>query len=335
MKISKAEMKDILVKMMEKYRLAAPAFNEKNDGSKGVLDFLELKDINNIVMDDRIPYKSPKEFFFPRCEKLFSFREGEVIAGLARDTKNSAVIFGVKPCDLEALDVLAKIFSQGKFADPYIAAHFENHLIIGVGCQEKKPGCFCDRLHVDMKNYSNKCDLFLAIDNDGDYYPAYVSEKGMKAFKYFIPELKAGGHAASLTYDKPLLSLAHDDLQAFETINWESLSETCLACGLCTFICPVCHCFNFKDVDEGGAACRYRIWDSCMFPKFTLHASGHNPRASKTERYRQRVLHKFVYVPQIIGKTACTGCGRCVRSCPAGMDIQKVVEGVAELTNSI
>jgi len=75
-------------------------------------------------------------------------------------------------------------------------------------------------------------------------------------------------------------------------------------------------------VEHNNAANRYRIWDSCMYSKFTLHASGHNPRESKAERFRQRVLHKYVYVPKNTGAIACTGCGRCIRSCPAGMDIR-------------
>jgi ferredoxin len=68
-----------------------------------------------------------------------------------------------------------------------------------------------------------------------------------------------------------------------------------------------------------------------MYPKFTLHASGHNPRATIKERYRQRILHKYLYVKKNTGLTACTGCGRCIRSCPVGMNIKKVVEGVMEV----
>lgn len=67
-----------------------------------------------------------------------------------------------------------------------------------------------------------------------------------------------------------------------------------------------------------------------MFPKFTLHASGHNPRASKKERVRQRVLHKYLYLKQNHGLTGCTGCGRCLRSCPAGMNIKIIISKIME-----
>ena len=116
----------------------------------------------------------------------------------------------------------------------------------------------------------------------------------------------------------------------FDKIDWVKYTDICQGCGLCTFICPTCHCFEFKDVDENGSVCRYRNWDSCMFPKFTVHASGHNPRASIKERYRQRVLHKYSYIPKNFGYVSCTGCGRCIRSCPAGVNIRSIVEGITE-----
>ena len=66
---------------------------------------------------------------------------------------------------------------------------------------------------------------------------------------------------------------------------------------------------------------RVKIWDCCAFATFTLHASGHNPRPEQAARYRQRVLHKFVYFAERFGAPLCVGCGRCVRLCPVGQDI--------------
>jgi len=75
---------------------------------------------------------------------------------------------------------------------------------------------------------------------------------------------------------------------------------------------------------------RLKSWDSCCLPIFTRHASGHNPRATRGARYRQRVMHKFAYYVDKFGVTACVGCGRCSVSCPIDMNICTVVAGVAE-----
>jgi len=326
MTITKSNMKEILTKIMNKYRLIAPA--SRQDGK--VIEFMEISDPNTIITDDHTAYKSPKDFFFPSCEKLLTYGESTATPHISQD---KTVIFGMRPCDLEALARVAKIFTTGTFGDPYFSAHLENSLLVGVGCREKKPGCFCERLAVDKK-HSDKCDLFLE-DLGDEYQVQYVSEKGRSWLSSFIDLAHFENRTVSTenvddTGHENILALPKDTARAFEEINWDAITETCISCGLCTFICPTCHCFDFKDVKENGADCRYRVWDSCMYPKFTLHASGHNPRASKAERFRQRVLHKYVYVPQNTGEIACTGCGRCVRSCPAGMNLPQIVGQIME-----
>jgi ferredoxin len=58
---------------------------------------------------------------------------------------------------------------------------------------------------------------------------------------------------------------------------------------------------------------------------FTVHGTGHNPRPSKTERVRQRFMHKLKYIPlKQDGTKGCTGCGRCVVMCPVNIDIRSV-----------
>jgi ferredoxin len=76
---------------------------------------------------------------------------------------------------------------------------------------------------------------------------------------------------------------------------------------------------------------RLRSWDSCMFYQYSLEASGHNPRPTRLDRYRNRVGHKFSYFPEKYdGQFSCTGCGRCVRSCPVSIDIRRAVAGLKE-----
>ena len=70
-----------------------------------------------------------------------------------------------------------------------------------------------------------------------------------------------------------------------------------------------------------------RNWDSCMFPLFTIHGTGHNPRGTKLHRVRQRFMHKLkYYVDKYDVGIQCVGCGRCVRSCPVNIDIRRVCD---------
>ena len=337
--ISKDEIKNILKGLMKQKTLVAPVYNGKK------IDYLPVTDVNDIVFTDELPYKSPKELFFPRYEKIITFKDGDAAAEIP---KEQSVLFGARPCDLEALEIMKIIFTEGKFKDPFFEERYNNTLIIALGCMAKKPGCFCDERETDM-GYCDKCDLFLMPKSTEAEKPLqafelfeilYVSEKGREALKQYIPDLeKLENTKRKFTPAKTLSIETTDSSSAdeksveedlFNKVDWEKTVETCQGCGMCTFICPTCHCFMFKDVDEGNSACRYRNWDSCMFPKFTLHASGHNPRTAKHERYRQRIAHKYLYVKKNFGQIACTGCGRCVRACPAGMNIKTIVEGIME-----
>ncbi len=313
--VSKDALRALLAALAKERTLVGPVDTGK------IVEF-RVAAPDEILLDDRVSYKSMKEFYFPQSEKLMTFGEEG-----ARESAppEGAVIFGARPCDCEALRMLQAVFEGGRYADPFFQRRLDANLLIGVGCEEKKPGCFCDEVGVD-KGFSDFCDILLVPEGEG-YALAHLSDKGRAALQS-CPDT-AGlacdeGRKASVPPATLKLDPATEEADLFDAVDWQKLTFACQGCGMCTYICPTCHCFEFKDVTEGTEVSRYRLWDSCIYPKFTLHASGHNPRAKRHERYRQRVLHKYLYIPQNTGFPACTGCGRCLRACPAGVNIRTI-----------
>ena len=130
----------------------------------------------------------------------------------------------------------------------------------------------------------------------------------------------------------PLADLSPDVFGAdktdefFNAPEWKELSQSCLGCGTCTFVCPTCQCYDIKDFNTGNGIKRFRCWDSCMYSEFTRMAHGNN-RLTQLERFRQRFMHKLVYYPtNNDGLFSCVGCGRCLSSCPISMNIVKVMK---------
>ncbi len=107
--------------------------------------------------------------------------------------------------------------------------------------------------------------------------------------------------------------------------RWADLAMRCISCGTCTYVCPSCYCFSINDSIVESKGERYRCWDNCFNPLYTEETSGHNPRAKKANRFRNRFSHKFWYYPDKYDSLLCSGCGRCIVNCPTRIDIREVI----------
>ena len=86
---------------------------------------------------------SPKKFFLPSEEVLMRFdAEENGVTDFAIDLK-PRVLFGVHPCDINALNRLDLVYKDCAYPDPYYTKRRENTLIVGLGCMPG-PACFCN-----------------------------------------------------------------------------------------------------------------------------------------------------------------------------------------------
>ncbi|MGM0453964.1 MAG: 4Fe-4S dicluster domain-containing protein, partial [Thermodesulfobacteriota bacterium] len=150
-----------------------------------------------------------------------------------------------------------------------------------------------------------------------------VADNGQSAIETMETEAESKIKSSVNTDNLKKQSLV--DLHEAEQAIWNPEAFACINCGTCTYACPTCWCFDVQDETFGKSGVRIRNWDSCMYPIFSLHASGHNPRGTKVGRVRQRFMHKLkYYVDKYDSGIQCTGCGRCVRLCPVNIDIRRI-----------
>jgi ferredoxin len=121
-------------------------------------------------------------------------------------------------------------------------------------------------------------------------------------------------------------------IKMFESSIWNDISDPCIGCGTCTYICPTCYCYDINIEKHGQQGSEFRTWDSCMFSEYTQMAGGHNPRPSKRERLRNRFMHKLAYFYDRYGQLLCAGCGRCISNCPVHIDISSFIDRVKEVS---
>ena len=259
-----------------------------------------------VSLDTLKTVKSAKDFFFPQSETMMKFRmEGKSIEiDDIRGEVAPFVLFGVRACDYRSFAILDKVF-LGDPVDTFYKARREAGIIVTMSCSRPEESCFCTVFGIDPTEPAGDVTCHVA----GDYlYFTFNTEKG-KALEGIVKSL---GEEAD---DAP---------------DWKDLSEACLGCGTCTFVCPTCQCFDIRDFKTNNGVMRFRCWDSCMYKDFTQMAAA-NSRTTQLQRYRQRFMHKLVYFPsQYDGTYSCVGCGRCVNKCPQKLNIVKVIKRLGE-----
>jgi sulfhydrogenase subunit beta (sulfur reductase) len=278
---------------------------------------------------------SIKEFFFPRWEALFSFRRAgatvEIVGGEA-EAVAPLVVFAARPCDAGSLEILDRVFNWDS-ADSSWNARREAGTVVVVGCRKADEYCFCTSVGGSPASRAG-ADVFLAPAAGDEYLVEAVTPKG-EAFvkeyaKHFAPS--HGAKAIELAVPKRFEAggIAKALEGKFNSDLWREASERCLGCGVCTYSCPTCHCFDIQDEADGESGARLRGWDSCSFALFTKHTSGHNPRGDRSSRRRQRIMHKFAYYGALFGVISCTGCGRCARMCPVDLGVEETLRKIVE-----
>jgi len=111
---------------------------------------------------------------------------------------------------------------------------------------------------------------------------------------------------------------------------WGQESRQCVGCGACTNICPTCYCLILNEEGGSDRFVKVRSYDSCQWQGYARVAGGASPRPRMRQRFRNRYLCKFLYMPSNFQTLGCTGCGRCTEACPGQIDFRAVVRDVLE-----
>lgn len=289
---------------------------------------------------------SLKGFLFPQTEKMMSFQYrgcGDVSITTAETEPEKQVIFGARSCDLAGIGALDPVF-EGKFPDPQYINRRENTLLVGLGCRRAGPTCFCKSFHIDPQACEGADVALLELE---DCFTVEArTERGRVLLEGIKPllanadpaiaarRLNDAGAALDRTFSELPDPAGIKEIldHHFELPYWDEIAPRCIGCGICTYICPTCHCFDIFDFTRGKPdGSRFRCWDSCMYPDFTRMAGGHNPRPGKKERVRNRFMHKLKYHLDRYTVGGCTGCGRCVAMCPVNLDIRQIIKDIKNL----
>jgi len=260
------------------------------------------------------------------------------------------VVAGARGCDLVALQLVDKVQTEGDFADPFYKLRRDKMLIIGADCTECGKSCFCNLL--GAKPWPEKgFDISLSKIQGG-----YLVEAGSPRGERHIKEsrdlfgeprdqqmrmreeirIKVVKDLEAQNRDYPKTEKMPEIIREFLADDiWDEIAARCVECGACTNICPTCYCFLLSDQKAGRSHFqRVFAWDSCQVTGYARMAGMLNPRPRLSDRVKHRYYHKYDYLVLSHGAIYCTGCGRCIDTCSASIDMRDAFRKVAEKTRS-
>ncbi|MBE6665144.1 MAG: 4Fe-4S ferredoxin [Ruminococcaceae bacterium] len=335
LKCSLDKIQNLFAEISKSAKLYLPV--DGTDGSASYGEWSEGVEWSNALNTT----KSPKDFFFPQTEDLMAFKTAgkniEIID--TRKESEDFVVFGVRACDAKSFDILDRVFLSEP-QDSFYAMKRKHGIIVTTACTRPSETCFCQAFGIDaaapagdISTWKTEDALYLQANTEKG--TALIASLGALLEECTDDAVNAQKEKTAAVMAKlPLQNLPTDAFgggktqELFNNPAWDELSQSCLGCGTCTFVCPTCQCYDIKDFNTGNGVLRYRCWDSCMYSEFTRMAHGNN-RLTQKERFRQRFMHKLVYYPENNdGIFGCVGCGRCLAKCPISMNIVKVMKKI-------
>jgi len=312
---------------------------------EGTCLFGEVTSSKEVVTDYLLPQNTYKDFIFPKEEQVFTYirrPEGGYALTAPPRAYPETVVLGGRPCDAAGIAVsLKSVFSGAKWGheDGMFLDRLAVTTIVSISCDKPDISCFCTTMGLGPDDRAGSDVLLTRTETDAPVFVVEaLNEKGQAFVDRLGPLVRTEREARSLYVERREAGSAArerfvrvfdiervkdflDNPANFDDELYARLGTKCVSCGVCTFECPTCHCFDFKDVGTPESGSRLKVWDSCQFPEFTRHATGHQPRPNQWERYRNRFLCKFKIYEETFETLGCTGCGRCVRDCPVHVDI--------------
>ncbi|MGD0460924.1 MAG: 4Fe-4S dicluster domain-containing protein [Tepidisphaeraceae bacterium] len=281
----------------------------------------------------------PKRYLFPPVQQLCQIHvEGDRFVHDADPPHaQKLALLGVRPCDLAAMRVQDRVFSNDHEArskcptETFYTEARRQMMAIAINCTRPSGTCFCESMDTGPQARDG-FDLAMT-ELRGGFVVTVGSEQGAKLLQA-LPARPASAAELELAELKMVRAREHmgrhlstnglKDLltHSLEHAQWDDVAQRCLSCGNCTMVCPTCFCSTVTDSSTlaQGSMTRTRRWESCFTHQFSYTTAG-PVRNTIRGRYRHWFRHKLGTWFDQFGCSGCVGCGRCITWCPVGIDI--------------
>ena len=331
----KEELDELVASLIQEYQVFGPV-QRRSDVS-----FQRIHSADEMKIDYITTTIPPKKFFHHR-ETIIGYKDDAYnVPGDGSEKPN--LLFGVHPCDLNAILRLDRLFSE-EFTDFYYHKRRQNSAIIALTCQRIGENCFCSSLGTGP-SIDHGFDL-LVTDLGESFLVEVGSSRGHEMIEGLnLPDassLDLGEKEkviqttlSNFKKEMRIQGLAELASGSDEHDVWTLVAEKgglagcfpCLSCGNCSLVCPTCYCYEVADIPDLSlnSGVRLRELDSCQLLEYSEVALNGNFRPDRKSRIRHWMRCKFGAAAGGL-ESSCVGCGRCIHSCPARIDQTEVAK---------
>jgi len=335
--IARARVGAWIERLMAEAEVIAPVLAHGGDEV-----FAAIQSPDEVLWEFANPVHPPKQFLLPQTDPVVAIRRagnGYALEPIVDERRR--ILLNIRSCDVTGLAFLRRVHAADLPDDSYLR-RAAAVTVVCLACSQPCPLGFCvcsaagpfAREGYDVQ-LSDMGDRLLAepgsergeelLSAAGDLFRPATSEE--LARRHDLEEQAKRLFGEETCHFASAMRRVSTGRVADEL--WASMTDWCLECGACNFVCPTCYCFSVKDRRDGDGWLRCRTWDSCQYPAFTREASGHNPREERKDRIKRRFFHKVsAQYFRRDGVVGCVGCGRCIEVCLGTTDMPAVVAAI-------
>ncbi len=276
--------------------------------------------------DEKIMFESLKkssDFVIWADKPIISFKKILWPNGQEMGKRNNRKIafLGLANCDAEAL---SKFFLEFNKTDLLIER--KNILVVTTKCKPDE-NCFCQAFGKVKFQYSD-----IHIQKNGRDFEIFgLTPTGKRILENTGVKKTLGLEIEELLpqnieqIDKNELSNEIDNKEKWSEY-WQEISDNCFGCGACTAVCPLCFCFRQNSKNTTDGKCKNCLeWDSCFSTSFSQIQHHFDFRPTNKDRLYNWYHHKFDRAYFQNKHFLCTGCGRCIKACPAHLNQYRII----------
>ncbi len=325
--------------LLSKWAQEKPIYVTKSIAGYSHYQKYTLGNQDPIVYDGIRAVEPIKSFFFKASECVAKYPS--ISPSETGEEQGNFIIVGAKSCDLKAIESMDNALAKGAIKEPFYVEARGNATIISSDCSSPSQSCFCTTL--GLNPYPEEGFDINLSRIPGGLIIETGSEKGeklisankdlfMEASPYHIEKRDKQRRETSTKVKEQnerfevKESFREIIMESGKSSVWSKYAGRCLECAACLSVCPTCHCFLLYDQKENGHSERVRIWDFCYYRGFARVGGGSNARPTMNDRFKNKYIKKFDFCPANFGIYACSGCGRCIDSCMANIDMRQVLK---------